>query len=117
MNCTKASPVFRWLALGLVFVGLFACATTPIDKARLQADKDWAKAIASAEKYQQLQRLMLQGAPPALTQPAAAPQMTQPLLTSEERRRQEVEQREKVYSDEWRLLEHDIAKRVLQRGL
>jgi len=116
MNRSMASQV-RWIILSLVLVGLVACATTPIDKARLQADKDWAQAIASAEKYQQLQRLMVQGAPPALAQPAVAAQPAQQLLTPDEHRRREIEQREKMYSDEWRLLEHDVAKRLLQRGL
>ena len=115
MNYTLASKVvIKWFLLSLALMGLVACATAPIEKARLQADKDWASAIASAEKYQQLQRMMLQGLPPASAQPAAVPQ---PLLTSEEHRRQEIEKREKVYSDEWRLLEHDVAKRLLQRGL
>jgi len=117
MNCAIVSQVMKWLTLSLVLVGLVACAATPIDKARLQADKDWAPAIASAEKYQQLQRVILQGLPPASAQPPAASPPTQPLLTPEEHRRQEIEQREKVYSDEWRVLEHDVAKRVLQRGL
>jgi outer membrane lipopolysaccharide assembly protein LptE/RlpB len=115
MNYTIASQVIKWLALSLALVALVACAT-PLDKARLQADKDWAVPIASAEKYQQLQRLMFQGLPPAPAQLAAAPQSTQPVLTLEEHRRLEIEQREKIYADEWRLLEHDFAKRVLERG-
>jgi len=87
------------------------------NKAKLQADKDWATAIANAEKYQELQRLMLQGLPSAAAPPAAVSQPPQALLTPEEKRRQEIVQREKVCSDEWRLLEHDVAKRVLQRDL
>ena len=124
MNYTTAAQVIRWFILSLVLVGLIACAT-PIEKARLQADKDWARAVASAQKYNQLQRLMLQESPPvqpattssiAPAQPPASAQAVQPLLTPEEYRRQEIEKREKVYSDEWRFLEHDMAKRLLQRG-
>jgi len=115
MNYSIISQVTKWLALSLVLVSLVACATA-LDKARLQADKDWAVPIATVEKYQQLQHLMLQGLPPASTQLAAAPQSTQAVMTSEEYRRREIEQREKMYSDEWRVLEHDFAKRALQRG-
>jgi len=106
-----------FIAFGLLLVSFGACTTASIDKAKLQADKDWATAIANAEKYQELQRLMLQGLPSAAAVPAAVSQARQALLTPEEKRRQEIVQREKVYSDEWRLLEHDVAKRVLQRIL
>jgi hypothetical protein len=125
-NYRVVSRVVKPITLGLLLVSLVACATAPIDKARLQADKDWAQAVASAERYQQLQGLMLQGSSPA--QPAttasitpakspATAQAVQPLLTAEEHRRQEIERREEVYANEWRALEHDVTKRVLQRGL
>jgi len=113
----KSAYVGKPLSLVLLLGALVACAAAPIDKAKLQVDRDWARAVASAEKYQQLQRMMLQGAAPASAQTPAASPPAQPLLTPEEHRRQEIEQREKVYSDEWRVLEHDVAKRVLQRGL
>ena len=115
MNCTITSQVIKCVILSLM-LGILAACATPMKKASLQADKDWATAIANAEKYQQLQRLMFQGLPPS-PPPAAVSQPTQPLLTSEEHRWREIEQREKIYSDEWRVLEHDIAKRMLQRGL
>ena len=120
------SPVLQFIAFGLFLVSFGACATAPIDKAKLQADKDWARAVAGAEKYQHLQGLMLQGSSSAQTatapllapsQSPASGQANQPLLTAEEYRRQQIEQREEVYAKEWRLLEHDVAKRVLQRGL
>ncbi len=116
MNYTTTFQVIKWLALSLALAALVACAT-PLEKARLQADKEWAIPMASVEKYQQLQHLMLQGLPPASAQLAAAPQPTQAVLTPEEHRRREIEQREKTYSDEWRFLEHDVAKRLLQKGL
>jgi hypothetical protein len=115
----------KLLSLGLLLVSLVACATAPKDKAKLQDDKDWTQAVANAEKDQQLQ-LMLQGSSPTQTRtsPSLAPahspegrQAIQPLLTSEEYRRQEIERREEVYAKEWRILEHEIAKRVLQRSL
>ena len=125
-DCSILFGVVKPLILGLLLVSLVACASAPVDKAKLQADKDWAMAAASAEKYQQLQGLMLQGSSPAQTgttpslapaQPPASAQAVQPLLTPEEYRRQEIERKEEVYANEWRLLEHDVAKRVLRRGL
>jgi len=125
-NYQLHSRIGKVVTLGLLLASLFACATAPKDKAKLQADKDWARAAASAEEYQQLQRLMLQGSSPTQTAttpslgPAQSPaggSATQPLLTPEEHRRQEIEQREEVYANEWRVLEHEVAKRVLQLGL
>ncbi len=128
-NQADYSMLFRvgkLMTLGLLLVSLVACATTPKDKAKIGADKDSSRVVGSVEKDQQLQLLMLQGS--SLTQtgtspllaPAQSPaggQAIQSLLTAEEYRRQEIERREEVYAKEWRTLEHEVAKRLLQRGL
>ena len=44
-NYRVVSRVVKPITLGLLLVSLVACATAPIDKARLQADKDWAQAV------------------------------------------------------------------------
>jgi len=124
-DCSIPSRVVKLLTLGLLLVSLAGCATAPKDKPKLPTDKDWARTAANAEKYQQLQGLMLQGSASAqaTTTPSLASaqsptggQAIQPVLTPEEYRRQEIERREEVYANEWRALEHDVAKRVLERG-